>query len=302
MNSTLDVYLYGMTLLSTIHQLDGLYPPADTYREIKRSHILPGGETGNAAFLLSHLGLKVKSDGPFLGTQTRKHILLFNRKFGIDSSGMRYDRTFPGWQDLILVDEKHRTAFGWFNQRFRPGGGSHWAPPDKTAIQKARVASIDPFFKQESQKAARLCHEAGKPYVTLDCPPESLCHRHSAINVVSREYINGRFTGVNVRRLIRRYTEASRGLVVFTFGAGKILYARRGGIIRSFTPFRVKVAGTLGAGDSFRAGLVYGLFKNWDDTKCVRFAAALAACFCLRFPAALNPPSLPMVLKLMGAK
>lgn len=30
-----DIYLYGMTVLSTIHLLDGTYPEPDTYREIK---------------------------------------------------------------------------------------------------------------------------------------------------------------------------------------------------------------------------------------------------------------------------
>jgi len=32
---SIDVYLYGMTLLSHIHLLKGPYPEADTYQEIK---------------------------------------------------------------------------------------------------------------------------------------------------------------------------------------------------------------------------------------------------------------------------
>ena len=42
-----DVYLYGMTLVTTMNLLEGEYPEADTYSEIKESYVLPGGETGN---------------------------------------------------------------------------------------------------------------------------------------------------------------------------------------------------------------------------------------------------------------
>jgi len=58
------------------------------------------------------------------------------------------------------------------------------------------------------------------------------------------------------------------------------------------------VKGTLGAGDSFRAGVLYGLLQAWDDETTVRFAAAAAALWCTRFPAAAAPPSLEEVLGL----
>lgn len=34
----LDVYLYGMTVLSTIHLMAGPYPKADSYQEIKETY------------------------------------------------------------------------------------------------------------------------------------------------------------------------------------------------------------------------------------------------------------------------
>ena len=38
-----DVYIYGMTLLSTIHRLKGRFPPADGYQEILETHVMNGG-------------------------------------------------------------------------------------------------------------------------------------------------------------------------------------------------------------------------------------------------------------------
>lgn len=300
MKRKLDVYLYGMTVLSTIHRLKGSYPEADSYQEIDRTYLVPGGETGNAAILLARLGLHVRPEGPWLGSETRKTILGFNRKWGIDSSGLKFDSRFEGWRDLVLVDGKHRNVFGWFQKRFSKEGGGKWSKSNASAIQNAQVVSIDPYFQPESAKAARLCNRAGKPFVTLDCAPESDCHRYSAVNVISHEYRKNTFPSVTAPKLMTRYLKQSQGLTVFTFGTQPIWYARPSVAVRRFKPYSVKVSGTLGAGDSFRAGMIYGLWRGWNDEQSVRFAAGLAACVCRKFPVAQYPPTLQEVIKLTG--
>ncbi len=295
-----DAYLYGMSLYSTIHRLKGPYPPADTYREIAQTFQVPGGEIANAAILLARLGLKVHPEGTLLGTQTQEPLLRHYRKWGLDCSGLKLDPAFEGWKDLVLVDNRHRTVFGWFAHRFSNGGGRKWASPKAKAIQQAKVAAIDPYLRKESEKAALLCHKAGVPYVTLDCPPDSVCHRFSRVNILSRYFLNGLKPKTDLKTLMARYRARTKGLTVFTFGTQAFWYARPQGPIRQFVPYEVKVSGTLGAGDAFRAGMVYGLWRGWEDEPCVRFAAGLAACVCRRFPAALYPPSLREVFQLTG--
>ncbi len=302
MKKSLDVYLYGMTVLSTIHRLKGSYPEADSYQEIESTRIVPGGETGNAAILLARLGLHVRPEGPLLGTETQKTILRFNRQWGVDSSRLKFDSKFEGWKDIVLVDGKHRNVFGWFGKRFSKEDGQKWSKPAAAEIYKAKVVSIDPYFGKESEKAARLCHEAGKPYVTLDCAPESDCHRYSAVNVISQEFIKRAYPRVNAKKLMSKYLSHSKGLTLFTFGTQPIWYARPGEPIRKFKPYRVKVSGTLGAGDSFRAGMIYGLWRGWNDEECVRFSAGLAACVCRKFPVAQYPPTLSEVFRLTGQR
>ena len=298
MKKSLDVYLYGMTVLSTIHRLRGAYPEADSYQEIQHTQVVPGGETGNAAILLARLGLRVRPAGPLLGTQTREPLLRINRRWGVDTSGMKFDPRFEGWKDVVLVDDHHRTVFGWFERRFSKAGGRKWSGPSREGIRKAKVVSIDPYFEKDSEKAARLCHEAGKPFVTLDCGPDSLCHRYSAVNVLSREFLDRVYPKHDLKKLMAKYISRSKGLTIFTFGTKPLWYARPEGPIRRFAPYRVKVSGTLGAGDAFRAGMVYGLWRDWNDEECVRFAAALAARVCEKNPLALFPPTLREVLRL----
>ena len=53
-----DVYVYGMTVLSTIHKLKGDYPKADTYQEIEQTFIMPGGEAANSAVVPARASLQ----------------------------------------------------------------------------------------------------------------------------------------------------------------------------------------------------------------------------------------------------
>ncbi len=295
-----DVYLYGMTVYSTIHLLEGKYPEPDTYGEIKQTYVLPGGETGNSAIVLSQMGLRVKMDGPFLGSRTRDGILDFFEKFSIDCSGLHYDPSYDGVQDLVLVGGDTRTVFGKFGCYFREG--CRWSDFNREAVIASKIVSIDPFFGEITNNLAAYCVENGKSYVTIDCLPDSYLHTHAAATVISNEFIGDNFKGEKTDSLFGRYTNASDGLVIFTSGSKEILYGRKNSGMHSLKPFKVEVAGTLGAGDTFRGGVVYGVLKGMCDADTVKFAAATAGCVCRRFPMALNPPDLQEILELAGLK
>ena len=56
---------------------------------------------------------------------------------------------------------------------------------------------------------------------------------------------------------------------------------------------------TLGAGDTFKAGCVYGLLHGMKDDELVRFASACSAIAISRFPLPLNPPKPEEVQRLI---
>ncbi len=294
----IDVYLYGMTVYSTVHVLEGTYPEPDSYGEISRSYTIPGGETGNSAIILSLAGLKVKIDGPYLGTKTKEGIEAYCKKFCIDCSGMIYDPTFDGVQDLVLVDKSTRTVFGRFGSYFREG--RRWSDFDRASVISSKIVSIDPFFGDVSNELALFCCQNSKPYVTIDCEPGGELHRNAAAVVISGEYIRNNYKNIEIGQLFKMYAENGNGLVIFTFGSKDIMYGRSGSGIKSLSPYMVEVAGTLGAGDTFRGGVVCGVLKQMNDDDIVKFAAATAACVCRRFPMALDPPDLNEIMTLAG--
>lgn len=301
---TTDVYLYGMILITNSFLLQGSYPEPDTYAEIKERYILPGGETGTAATVLANLGCRVIMDGTYAGNYTYQKLLDFYKDKTVDLSKLYLDKTYDGLEDFVIIDQNTRTPFGSFADYYS-NGLKRWHEPDTEDILSAKVAGLDPWFEAQSLKVATLCRENHIPYVTIDCPYDDVIHRNSSVNVLSNEFISMKYPNADRNELFQRYIENSDGLVIFTLGAKDILYGRKGyladGQPRHFTPYRVKVISTLGAGDSFKAGCIYALLQNMDDDNIVRFAAATAACAVTVFPLPLNPPTLDRIHAIMNS-
>ena len=297
-----DIYLYGMVLLTESLLLQGDYPEADGYGEIAERHTVTGGETGTCATILGSLGARVKVDGNHMGRETYGPVREFYGGLGVDVSSLTYDPDYKGLKDLVLIGGHTRTCLGQFQRYFSDPENGRWNTPRREDIANARVAGIDPFFFAASSMAARYCRELKRPYVTIDCRYDSEMHELSAVNIVSNEYIRGQYAGMEAEALLREYAARSNGLTIFTFGAREILYARGDGEIRRFAPYRVEVQSTLGAGDSFKAGAVYGLLNGMDDAELVAFASATAAAAVSRYPIPKHPPTLEMIEGIMNSR
>jgi sugar/nucleoside kinase (ribokinase family) len=297
----IDVYIYGMTVLSTIHKLKGEYPEADTYQEIEQTFVMPGGEAANCAVVLANLGINTVLDGCYLGEETREPIREYLELRGIDCSKMLYQTGFPGWRDLVLCDGKSRTVFGWFIE-YLFGERKLWTDPCEESIRNARCVALDPFFKGTSAQVAALCAEHRTDYVTIDCHWKSEIAQRARALVCSQEFLEREYPNWKIDRLLAKYRSVCRGLVIFTFGSREILFASPGEEPAAFIPYSIEVIDTLAAGDTFRAGVVYGVLQGMSDAEVVQFATACASVACTRFPSVHEPPKLHEIEALMNAR
>ena len=297
-----DVYVYGMTVLSTIHRLKDKFPAPDGYQEIQQTFVMPGGEAANCAIVLRNFGVSVELDACYLGDATAAPLKLYFSERGIDCSKMKREPNFEGWRDVVFCDGASRTVFGWFVENLF-GGRKLWTTPSEESIKAARCVALDPFFGKESHQVAELCVKHGRDYVTIDCHADDFIAQQARAVVCSREFLDREYPGADRRQLLQKYHAACRGLIVFTFGAEEVLYQSVGQTEAiSFRPYAVKVIDTLGAGDTFRAGLVYGVLQRMSDRELVQFASACAAVSCTRFPSVYEPPTLAEVTRLIKSR
>ena len=294
------VYMHGQILGSHIFRLKGEFVQPDTYSEIKEKYFLPGGETGTAATVLASFGVRVKIDGTHIGTEVAPLLKEFYKDKPVDLSSLYFDPDYAGLMDYVIVAGTVRSPMGFFQSLYEPGAKHPWNKPKEEDIIACKVAAIDACFMEETEKTAEFCKKHGKPYVTIDCRHDSYVHQNSAINIVSRESIKGwLYPDESMEKIYEHLTSTTEGLVIITCGGDDMLYGRKGQPMKRMKPFSVEVRSTLGAGDTFKAGCVYGLLQGMEDDELVRFASACSGVAISRFPLPLHPPTLEEVKALI---
>jgi sugar/nucleoside kinase (ribokinase family) len=271
---------------------DFSFPQPNGYAEIARTLPSIGGEAANSAIVLARLGLTTRLDGCWVNRRSAERVLATLAGYGIDVSRVTTTDT-ESTDEVVIADGESRTVFG--NYAGFHDGPRQWNEPSPEDVFDARIVCLDPWFRPDAARAARLCVEYDKPYVTLDSPYDDYIAQNAAAIVISHELRDQAYADRDPARIFDEYLAACGGLVVFTFGGGELWYGRRGGERVTASPYEIEPLDTTGAGDSFRGAIAYGLLMGWPDERVVDFASAVAACVCMTMPHALNAPDLAEV-------
>jgi len=284
-----DVYLFGVISSSTLHLLSQPFPKPDEYAEITDTYFMTGGEALNSAVVLSRLGLRVQLDGNWIGdNEVGNQLLEIIKQHHIDTKRLKVKKGYPGVQEIVFSDHQSRTIFGNYIDLL--SSEPKWNVPQKEDIQNARIVGVDPPFRTESEWVAQYAIELAIPFVSIDCAYDHVLATDAAAVIVSGEFRNREYPGIKIDELFREYQFRAKGLVILTSGGDELLYGRRGEAIRHFKPYPVNVIDSAGAGDSFRAGVIFGIYQGWDDLTTIQYASALAGMVCERFPGVLDSP------------
>ena len=269
-----DVLCYGTISADNLIYVPFLpTPKRDSQVQDEFSRL--GGEAVTVAQVLSTWGLRVAVVGNAIGNDRwgsfiRQELAAFP---GIDTRfiDQRDDVKTPFCRILVTPDGERSILGYWFDD----------APKTELSedmMRRARLLSVDVYGRLERDQAARIARRLGRPVVTADAiwPAYSLAGLSDLI-VISKDFLYRYFPGVYVYDHVLELQEAGAGEIIITQGRDPVLAVDRHGWPCTVETFSVRALDTTGAGDVFKAAVIYGKLQGWPLETSTRFACAAAA-------------------------
>jgi len=271
---SLEVFCFGELGIDNIIRLPHLpsperaaFPTADSY------HI--GGAAANTAVWLAGWGIDVALSGNAIGCDEygQKLVEWLGHYASLDQRWIdtREDISTPFCRIMVTPDAERTILVYGYPQ----------TPKTKLApemLNGARHVAIDLYGGEERVDAARVARAtnvqtAVGDVVWLDHPILPL----TDIATNSAAFIRENFPGVDVIEHARRLQSISNGIVITTDGPHTVHVIDRDGQLFHVEPPEVEAVDATGAGDAFRAGVIFGLLQDWSLSKSVCFGAAAGA-------------------------
>jgi sulfofructose kinase len=296
-----DVVCYGTISVDNVTYLPYLPTPKrdalahDEYDEL-------GGEALRVAIPLATWGLRVLVVGNWIGTDHKAEFILreLERYPAIDTRYLQQHPNIatPFTRTLVTPDgERSRIAY-------------HFDQVPKVELTPeimacGQILSVDAYGRGERDRAAAVARGLGKVVISADAIwPQYPLASISDVLIISNDWLQGNFPGVYEYDHALDLQQMGAGVVIITDGARPVLVVRPDG-----SPFGVEaycidnVVHTAGAGDLFKAGIIYGWQRpEWSLERKVQFACAASGLYCQRERGADAPPSLESVEALMRAQ
>ena len=266
-----EVLCYGEIGIDNIIQADGLpspenaiFPTSDSYHG--------GGAAANTAVWLAALGVSVKLSGNVIGHDAYGELILerLRKHAQIDLSPVeqRHGVTTPFTRAIVTPDGERSFLIFWYPQ----------APKvqlTKEMLQGIKYLALDLYGGPERLESARLAFESGASTVIGDVIwPDHPALPFTSIATNSGAYIRQSFPNVDIRQHARALQSISKGIVITTDGPQMVHALDAQGYGFTVQPPAVTAMDATGAGDAFRAGLLYGLLRGFDLPRSVCWGVA----------------------------
>lgn len=304
------IAIAGFLVADIVKTIDK-YPSVGMLAKILEISMSVGGCVSNTAIDLIKIdrSLPVSVLGKIGDDEYGRFLLSSFGKYGIECSGMMISKTqSTGFTDVMTQPGAERTFFAV------RGANAEFCPDDVdisslncTNLHIGYINMLDEFEKPDDEYGtvmARFLREvqqkgiktsidvtsnADAEYADLVLAAAKYCD-YVIINEVESSLLSGlspyRDDGSVNQENIRKTMEfiASHGVrekvIIHCKAAGFCLDVQSGSFtaVPSLLIPASKIKGSVGAGDAFCAGCLYGLYNNYDDQRLLEFASAAAAC------------------------
>ncbi len=295
---TFDVLCYGTISADNVTHVPFLptpkrdAPATEEYNEL-------GGEALRTAIPLAAWGLRVLVVGNMIGTDWKGEFIV-RRIAQYPTIDPRYIRQHPNvvtpFSRLLITPDGERSRIAyWYDQ----------APKvelTEAMMRQASILSVDAYGRDERDRAASVARGLGKAVISADAIwPQYPMASLSDVVVISSDWLQGNFPGTYEYDHALELQEQGAGIIIITDGPRPLLVVRADSSAFGVEPYDVgQAVDTSGAGDLFKAGIIYGwLQEDWPLEQRVKFACAAAGLGCCRGRSNDLPPSLAEIEGLM---
>jgi sugar/nucleoside kinase (ribokinase family) len=294
------IVVFGTVCLDIVRRVPRL-PAVGGYVEVEEELRLLGGEAANTANALNAWGAQVRLYGNSLGRGRETLEALLRQKGLSATTPVREDFPTPICE-IYVTPDGDRTMFG---QGFKDMDGG--AEPEAIEYVPGAWFTAEPNMADAGRTAVRLAHEAGMRIYLMDFVREDESIPPGSFWQSSTDWAG---TRGNVQRnmdWVRNWVERHRcfailsdgpnGFVAGGFAAGDAEFP-----VRHYPPFPApSVVDTTGAGDMFRAGVLFGLDQGWALADCLRFGSAAGCLKCRTLGATTEVPTREEILAHVAA-
>jgi sulfofructose kinase len=293
-----DVVCYGTISVDNITHLPYLPTPRRDSTAIAEYDEV-GGEALKVAIPLATWGLHVLVVGNVIGTDRKADFILneLARYPTLDTRHIRqYPNTVTPFSRILVTPDGDRSRIAY-----------HYDVTPKVELtlsmmRQGRALSVDAYGLDERDRAAGVARELGKPVIAADAIwPQYPLAGLSDVVIISSVWLQTNFPGVYEYDHALELQAIGAGVIAITDGARPVLVVRADGSAFGIEPYHIeRVIDTSGAGNLFKAGMIYGwLQPDWSLEQKVKFACAAAGLYCQRERGTDPPLSLDEIATLM---
>jgi sugar/nucleoside kinase (ribokinase family) len=269
------ILVFGTVCLDRVMQVPHLPAPGG-YVGIDREDLYLGGEGANTANALKTWGADVTLIGNDLGTGYEGDLL---RQL-VANHDLSYRDDDPSGLapvcDIYVTPDGERTMFG--------RGFDHMEPAIRLSdipFRSGQWLSAEPNMSDISREVAREAKARGMKLYLMDFFRDSEPLGPGDFWQCSTDWVGTRGDAAANIRWVEGWVQRTGCFAILTDGSHGLVCGSPDRPVRHYEALlSPKVVDSTGAGDTFRAGMLYGLDLGWDVDRCLTFASAAGALAC----------------------